>query len=200
MLILDYSKKKLRDLCTSAQYSTRFSTNLPSVQKILITGPESTGKSALAARLAQFYDCPWVPEYARSFLPKLGRPYEEEDLLSILKGQLLQEYQLADPQRPYLFCDTGPEVIAIWSEVKYGQVHPMIEQAMQGQSYDLRLICYPDLPWEDDPLREAPDATERLALFERYVALHEEQGWQYYIVRGTGNYRLEHAIACLRHL
>lgn len=167
------------------------------MQKILITGPESTGKSALAAQLAELYDCPWVPEYARSFLPQLGRPYEEEDLLSMLKGQLLQEYELADPQRSYLFCDTGPEVITIWSEVKFGQVHPLITQAMEGQVYDFRFICYPDLPWEEDPLREAPDAEERLVLFDRYVALHEERGWPYQIVSGTGMKRINQVKAYL---
>lgn len=173
--------------------------NLCSVQKILITGPESTGKSALAAQLADIYQCPWVPEYARSFLLQLGRPYEEEDLLSILKGQLFWEHELADPQRPFLFCDTGPEVIAIWSQVKYGRVPPRIKHALQGQSYDLRFICYPDLSWEDDPLREAPDLAERLALFDRYVALHEERGWPYQIVRGTGMDRVNQVREYLVH-
>lgn len=159
------------------------------MQKILITGPESSGKSELAAHLAEDFACPWVPEYARDYLGALSRPYREEDLGRILEGQLAAERALADPSRPYLFCDTGPEVILIWSEVKYGRVAPALSRAVANQAYDLHLLCYPDLPWTPDPFREAPEAGMRQKLFDRYLDLHERMGWSYHLIRGQGEAR-----------
>ncbi len=55
---------------------------------ITIVGPESSGKTTLARQLAGYYTCPLVPEYAREYLERLDRPYSEEDLFLIAKGQL----------------------------------------------------------------------------------------------------------------
>ncbi len=170
------------------------------MKKILLTGPEATGKSFLAAYLAKAFDCPWVPEFARSYLPQLGRSYEQDDLPAILRGQVLAEYQLAADDRPFLFCDTGPEVVYIWSEVKYQTVDPLIKAAVQGQSYDLHLLCYPDLIWEEDPLREAPDEATRLSLFERYRDLHETMGWDYQVITGQEEERQQAALRYVTNL
>ncbi|MFK8006949.1 MAG: AAA family ATPase [Saprospiraceae bacterium] len=56
-------------------------------KKIILTGPESTGKSTLARQLAQVYNTVWVPEFARTYLEGLNRPYRGDDLLKIAKGQ-----------------------------------------------------------------------------------------------------------------
>jgi NadR type nicotinamide-nucleotide adenylyltransferase len=170
------------------------------MKKILITGPESSGKSALARHLAEHFGAPWAPEYARDYLGALDQPYRREDLTAILHGQLALERQLAHPDHPFLFCDTGPEVLYIWSQVKYGQVDPAIAAALTEQAYDLRLLCYPDLPWEPDPLREAPEQGARLALFDRYVGLHERHGWDYHLITGQGAERWEKARVIVEEL
>jgi nicotinamide riboside kinase len=77
------------------------------MKRILFTGPESTGKSALATRLAEEWDTVWVPEYARTYLEQLGRSYNEADLLNIAKGQLQWEDQYAEKATDFLFIDTG---------------------------------------------------------------------------------------------
>ena len=61
------------------------------MRKVVIIGPESTGKSTLSEQLAQHFHTQWVPEYARAYIDTLQRPYEEEDLYTIAKGQLEQE-------------------------------------------------------------------------------------------------------------
>lgn len=71
----------------------------------------------------------------------------------------------------YLVCDTGPEVIYVWSEVKYGQVAPSVREALRQVKYDLTLLCAPDLPWTYDPQREHPEASDRWKIFERYRIL-----------------------------
>ena len=61
------------------------------VKKIVIIGPESTGKSMLCEKLASHFNTLWVPEYAREYLIDNGNNYTIEDLQKIAKGQIENE-------------------------------------------------------------------------------------------------------------
>ncbi len=61
---------------------------MESIKKIVVIGPESTGKSTLCEKLADHYNTLWVPEYAREYLEKHGPEYTYEDLYDIAAGQL----------------------------------------------------------------------------------------------------------------
>lgn len=136
--------------------------NRNSLRKIAIVGPECTGKSELAAFLAGHYGTVSVPEYARGYIDNLVRPYEKEDLLTIARGQLRLENLWAPDADGLLFCDTTLLVIKIWSEVRFGHCDPEIVSALNDSRYDLHLLTYVDVPWEDDPQREHPDKREAL--------------------------------------
>lgn len=166
--------------------------------KILITGPESSGKTQLAQTLARRFHCPWVPEFARTYLNALEQDYEEEDLLRILNGQLRLQHQ--HQQTPLLFCDTGPEVIYVWSKVKFGRADAFIEASLQKYKYDLTLLCSPDLAWEPDPLREAPQQTDRIQYFEEYQRILQQLNHPYLIVKGQGEARAAAAIIAIHQL
>lgn len=139
------------------------------LKKIAIVGPECTGKSDLASFLATRYNTVWVPEYARGYLDNLVRPYEQQDLLTIAHGQQRLEAEWALSANGLLFCDTTLLVIKIWSEVRYGNCDPEIVSALNDSHYDLHLLTYVDIPWEDDPQREHPDKREML-----YSMYHEQ--------------------------
>lgn len=160
--------------------------------KVLITGPESSGKTQLTQTLARRFRSPWVPEFARTYLADLDRAYREEDLLQILDGQLRLQQQ--HRTAPLLFCDTGPEVIHVWSEVKFGRVDPHISEMLRKYHYDLIFLCHPDLPWVPDPLREAPDPPQRQQLLVRYENLLQELNRPYLSITGQGDQRAEPAI------
>lgn len=136
--------------------------NAENLIRIAIVGPECTGKSELAAYLAGHFNTVWVPEYARGYLDNLVRPYEPEDLLTIADGQLRIENEWALTANRFLFCDTTLLVIKVWSEFKFGTCDPEIIRAMENTSYDLHLLTYVDIPWENDPQREHPDRREEL--------------------------------------
>ena len=131
-----------------------------SVKKVCIIGPECTGKTDLSQFLSQHFKCPWVAEYARAYLNKLGRPYQEYDLTKIAHGQIRMEDEWMSEAKDLLVCDTSLLVIKIWSEHKYGKCDPEILKLMNDRQYDLYLLTYIDIPWQEDPLREHPDKRE----------------------------------------
>ncbi len=162
-------------------------------RRICITGPEATGKSFLAEALSARFGCPWVPEYARDYLNKIDRPYRENDLEEILRGQLALENSTGSESDDFLFCDTGPEVIWVWSQYKYGRVSPFIERLTREHSYDLTLLLSTDLPWTPDPLRENPSECERHEIFKLFRCLLTRIGRKHVTINGQGNDRILNA-------
>lgn len=160
--------------------------------RISVTGPESTGKSWLARQLSHHYQTNWVPEYARKYLEEINRPYTYNDILVIARKQF-EEENLAAKNTDLLFCDTDFCVTSIWCKVKYGKCHKWITTKLEKNNYGLYLLCDIDLPWQSDPLREHPEM--RSELFGMYHDLLQEHKFNYRIVNGTGEERLQNAIA-----
>ncbi len=132
------------------------------IKKIAITGPESTGKSALAQALAQRFQTTWVPEFAREYLKKTNGKYAFEDIETIARGQMQKEQQMLKQANKFLFCDTELLVTMIWSQFVFGKVSPWITEQLSKQKYNLILLTNIDIPWTFDPLREHPDHREEL--------------------------------------
>lgn len=170
------------------------------IPKIAIVGPESSGKSTLSAALAQQYQTVWVREYAREYLKRLGRPYQMEDLTEIAKGQLQLEIQAFPDAHRVLICDTNLLVVKVWSEYKYGQLAPWIAEHLGLKHYAWHLLCYPDLPWEDDPLREHPNPEQREELFAIYESALIEAQVPYTRIEGTHEARLRQSEAIINAL
>lgn len=162
------------------------------IPKVCILGPECTGKTELSSFLASHYQTPWVEEYARAYLNKLGRPYQANDLIKIAHGQLRMEDEWEHDAKRLLVCDTNLIVIKIWSEVKYGSVEPELLQLIQKRHYDLFLLTYIDIPWQDDPLREHP--TRREELYERYLGEMKAQPTPFVEIKGDRENRRKLAI------
>jgi NadR type nicotinamide-nucleotide adenylyltransferase len=163
------------------------------LKRIAITGPESTGKSMLAGQLAAHYGTLWVPEYAREYLNGLNRPYEQDDLPKIARGQLDDEDRLARQAGTFLFCDTELLVIKIWSLYKYHRCDPWIVQQLATHPYDLYLLCDIDLPWAEDPLREHP--TLRKYFFDWFYRELVQMKAPLRVVSGLGEERLRNAVS-----
>lgn len=162
------------------------------LKRIAITGPESTGKSSLCQQLADYYKDLWVPEFAREYIDKLGRPYTQADILTIAKSQVELEADAAKKANQFLFCDTELIVTKIWSEHKYQNCDPWISDQIKKSDYHLYLLCDIDLPWEYDPQREHPDLREYF--FNKYQKELKFHHFKYKIVSGIGKERLDNAI------
>ena len=129
------------------------------MKKIVIIGPESTGKSTLCEQLAAHYNTVWVKEYAREYLLKNGTNYSFENLLAISKGQIELEDRAAAKlstiylptgqaghQPSTLFYDTDMYVMKVWCEFVFEKCHHWILNRIVERKYDLYLLCNIDLP------------------------------------------------------
>ena len=169
---------------------------MPRPKKIVVIGPESTGKSTLCEQLADHYKTEWIPEFARNYLLEIRRPYTYEDLLYIAQGQLEQEDRIcASLKTPLVFIDTDMYVMKVWCEYVFKKCHPFILDQIVKRKYDAYLLCNTDLPWVADELREYPDLESRERLFYMYKDLMVNQSTPWFNITGDYDQRLEKAIS-----
>jgi NadR type nicotinamide-nucleotide adenylyltransferase len=164
------------------------------VRRISLTGPESTGKSTLAAQLAAHYGTVFVPEVARTYLEENGPQYTLADLEVIAHGQLDAEEAAATHANQLLFCDTDLLVIKIWAENAFGTCPAWVLAELAQPRYALTLLLGIDLPWEADPLREHPEPAQRQHFYNLYRAELQARRWPFVEVNGSPAQRL--AVAC----
>jgi len=171
--------------------------------KVVLYGPESTGKTTLAQELAEHYHTRWVPEYAREYLQeKWDREHktcEPEDLLPIAEGQMYLENTLSESAEKLLICDTDLLETKVYSEAYYtGECDPLLEKYALKNRYDLYLLTYIDTPWVKDDLRDKPDERERMFAYFR-EALEKYQR-KFVILKGTKEERFARAIELIDNL
>jgi NadR type nicotinamide-nucleotide adenylyltransferase len=152
--------------------------------RISITGPESAGKSTLAAELAAHYGTVFVPEYARAYLEANGPRYALPDLEAIAHGQLAAEDAAAAQATKLLFCDTDLLVIKIWAENAFGMCPDWVLAELARSRYVLTLLLAPDLSWAPDPLREHPDPAQRWHFYNLYRAELVSRNWPFAEISG----------------
>jgi len=178
-------------------------TDTPNSDILVLTGPESCGKTTLATMLSETLQAPLVPEVSREYLDqRLSQDsqfqYSESDLLEIADRQFQSEEFALAKSPGILVCDTDLLVLIIWSEVRFGHCHDWIldafdESISRGRRH--YLLCDYQIPWEPDPLREHADSREKL--FRLYLQKIEFFGLSCSIVEGDPGERLDLAIDIL---
>lgn len=164
-------------------------------RRVCVFGPESTGKTTLTASLAEHFGTRMVPEYARTRIEASGGDLAEADLVDFARGQVASEDAIALDANRWLFCDTDPLTTAVWSDVLYGRIDPVVAQLAAARKYALTLLCDVDLPWEEDVARYLPRG--RRAFFEACEAALVAHDRPYAVVRGVGEARLACALDAL---
>ncbi len=159
--------------------------------RVIISGPESTGKSVLSKYLAEHYKGIWIPEFARDYVEQIGRPYTQQDVLQIARKQMEQFRQSYSDQK-WVFFDTGLLITKVWLEVVYKQCPDWIEAELKAEKPDLVLLCYPDLEWIPDSVREN-GGEMRIGLFNLYEENLINLDYPYKVIRGESNDRFNNA-------
>lgn len=165
------------------------------ITRIVLTGPESTGKSTLSKQLADKYETEFIPEYARTYIEQLHRPYEYDDLCKIASQQILDIHYYQGTANEILFLDTWLHITRVWFLEKYGKAPEWLDDNIDSIPMDLFLVCYPDMPWEQDPVRENED--NRMYLFDKYIKEIEAIGTPFVIIKGNGKERLRNACTAI---
>ena len=182
--------------------SKEIPTSNTKLQKIVVLGPESTGKSILSEALAKHYGVVDCKEYARQYLHENGTKYNFEELLTIAKGQLTLEQEaikkaeqlFIQQSKNKIVIDTNMYVMKVWCEYVFNNCHTYILDEIHKRKYDLYLLCDIDLVWTPDEMREYPDEKPRQELFAIYKDILINQNTPWGIVSGAGNQRTQNAI------
>lgn len=172
-------------------------------KRIVVIGPESTGKSTLCQQLAVHYKTVWVKEYAREYLLKNGTNYTFDNLLDIAKGQLQLEDAAAQSltaNHSPLIIDTDMYVMKVWCEFVFEKTHHWILNRLVERKYDLYLLCNTDLPWVKDELREYPDLISREKLYHHYKDAMINQHVPWVDISGGYEERLQKAVEAIDQL
>lgn len=171
--------------------------------KVVLFGPESSGKTTLSIKLAYHYNTVWVAEYAREYLQNKWnnerKTCENSDLLPIAIGQMKLENKLVKKADKILICDTDLLETKVYSEEYYGgTVDPLLEKAAAENNYDLYLLTYIDTPWEADDLRDKPE--QRLEMFNAFENALKKYDRPYILIKGDKKTRLKTAIKAIDKL
>jgi NadR type nicotinamide-nucleotide adenylyltransferase len=168
--------------------------------KVVLFGPESSGKTTLSRQLARYYNTVWAPEFAREYLQEKWnnerKTCEKEDLLPIAIGQMKLENKLAKRADKILICDTDLLETKVYSEEFYlGFVDEKLNKAANENQYDLYLLTYIDTPWEEDDLRDRPE--QRLEMFTAFEKSLKDNNKPYILLKGNKETRLKNAVEAI---
>jgi NadR type nicotinamide-nucleotide adenylyltransferase len=171
--------------------------------KVVLFGPESSGKTTLSRQLARYYHTVWAPEFAREYLQKKWnnerKTCEAEDLLPIAVGQMKLENKLAKRADKILICDTDLLETKVYSEEFYGGfVDEKLNKAAIENQYDLYLLTYIDTPWEEDDLRDRPEL--RLEMFNAFEKSLIDNNRPYILLKGDRETRLKKATEAINKI
>ncbi len=170
------------------------------IVKIVLFGPESTGKTTLSQQLARHYNTVWAPEFAREYLQDKWNNYrktcENSDLIPIAIGQMKLENNLAKKADKILICDTDLLETKVYSQEYYGGfVDENLDEAAKKNQYDLYLLTYVDTPWEADDLRDKPE--QRLEMFTAFENALKKHNKNYILLKGDKEIRFKKAVKAI---
>jgi nicotinamide riboside kinase len=166
--------------------------------RVVVTGPESSGKTTLTLGLAEHFKIPYALEYARVYLEEHGPDYDYDTLLKMAREHLIYQQDQVPKAAPIGLFDTDLTNYKIWCQEAFGRCHEELLQWEAAESDHVYLLCAPDIEWEPDPLREYEG--QRDYLFELHLREIQRLGRPYSIVRGQGEARLESAVEGVQRL
>ncbi len=169
--------------------------NARPVPSVVLHGPESTGKSTLAARLAAHFGTVWLPEYGRAYCETHGTDIGPDGLVAIMAGHLAARRALAPRACGVLIEDTDPLMTAAWSMMMFGSRNPALDRFTETGA--LYLLMDIDLPWIDDGLRLYPDHADQARFFALCRAELERRGVPWVLISGDGDTRFRDAVAAI---
>jgi nicotinamide riboside kinase len=186
------------------------------VLRIAVYGPESTGKTELAAKLAAHFGAPLVREYARERWDAQGGVLGLEDMVPVAREQWRREDEVvaraadefctlrqeSSARRPLVVCDTDALTTMLWSDLLYGTTPDELRRGAEKRCrhYALYLLLDTDVPFAPDPQRCFPDPEDREKCRRIWHGALERRRLPYVWIRGDWAERERAAIAAVEEL
>ncbi|MGH1388500.1 AAA family ATPase [Kordia sp.] len=168
--------------------------------KIVVFGPESTGKTTLAKQLAAYYNAAFVPEYARLYAEEKqqkGEVLTAEDVIPIAKGQLRLECKAAESS--ILICDTDILETVTYARIYYPEFKSKtLEKYVEKSTANFYFLTYIDTPWKADGIRDLPHKREEAFLeFQQTLQTYNQP---YQLLKGAMEIRFQKAVETIDKL
>ncbi len=164
-----------------------------SLKRIILTGPECTGKSTLTIYLSNHYKTIYIAEYARDYVENLRGKYTYNDVVHIAQRQIELMNLYSQKDERLLFVDTYLIITKVWFIRVFAKIPEWIDAEIRKTRGDLYLLCKPDIPWYSDPVRENGGEMREI-LYHDYENELVKAGLNYAIVDGIGDKRIKNAI------
>ena len=166
------------------------------LRSICLHGPESTGKSTMAPRLAHHFDSTCIAEFGRTYCERFGTELTMADLIVIAHAQDAKaQAALATGKFP-IILDTDPLMSAVWADMMFGRRDPWFDR--WNHTADLYLLFDIDLPWEADGTRMFGSAEERERFLQLCRAELDRRNVRWAMVQGQGTRRYLNALEAIR--
>ncbi len=162
------------------------------ILKVAVVGAESTGKTTLSRELAEHYNDIWMPEYARTYVKNLTRPYNRNDVIHIASAQCRLEKDYEKKSARLLFLDTDLVITKVWLQHVWKNCPAWIDRQIANSERLIYLLCDNDLPWTYDPVRENPDIRKYLSGLYKDIII--QNNFPYFVVKGHGKTRTMNAV------
>ena len=165
------------------------------LRSICLHGPESTGKSTVAPRLARHFGSSCIAEFGRTYCEAFGTDLSMADLLAIARSHDAKvKAALAERDYPVIL-DTDPLMTAVWADMLFGRRDPWF--ADWTGTADLYLLFDIDLPWRDDGTRMFGRAEDRQRFFDLSRRELERRGVEWRLISGEGDARWMSVLAAI---
>lgn len=168
------------------------------MKKVCLIGPESTGKTTCAIKLAQELDTVFVPEYAKSVIEKQNGQFFYNNVEQVATAQVCSENALKHMVNKIMICDSDVITTMIWSDILFGKHPKILDTIAQSQKYDLTLLFSPDVAWVDDQHRQclpnAADSNIRWDFFYKMEEKLKQLDRHYVVINGSYENRFEQSL------
>ena len=165
---------------------------------ICLHGPESTGKSSMAPRLAKHFDSICIAEFGRTYTETYGTDLTMADLVIIARAHDAKTIAAVAAGNTPVILDTDPLMTAVWAEMLFGKRDPWFDE--WNNTADIYLLFDIDLPWEEDGTRFFGTPAKRRKFFDLSRAILDKRGVRWAMVRGDGSKRFLSALAAIERL
>ncbi|MGK6323548.1 AAA family ATPase [Sphingomonas sp. DT-51] len=165
------------------------------LRTICLHGPESTGKSTMAPRLARHFDTTCVAEFGRTYCERYGTDLTMADLVVIAHTQDMKARKAVDAGAHPVILDTDPLMSAVWADMMFGRRDPWFDR--WNNVADLYLLFDIDLPWQSDGTRLFGNREARRRFFDLSRLELERRGVRWVLVSGQGSRRYLNALEAI---